>query len=133
MILVICGCDISTPEEASEGEIENALAAIELAFDLDNIDDIMAFYDEDYLHNGDDIDDVLLDWEIRINDYQGMELSEIDIELDGDKTTVRLIRKFINNGVIMVEYNDPEDNGDLSYWQLRENDWLIRGNEVTGK
>jgi hypothetical protein len=133
LILVLSGCDLSSPEEASIGEIENAFATMELAYDLHHIEDFMVFYDEDFLHNGDDIDNARLDWEIRFNDYQGMELSEINIELDGDRATVSLVRKFINNGAVQIEYNEPEDNGDMSYWQLRGNDWLIMGNEASGK
>ena len=127
---MICGCDISSPEEASEGEIENALVAIELAFDLHHIDDIMVYYGDDYLHNGDDIDDVRLDWEIRLNDYQEMDLSEIEIELNDDRATASLIRRYLNNNEIQQEYEDPEDNGDISYWVLEGNDWRIWGNRA---
>ena len=110
LLLLFCSCDISTPEEASVGEIENAFQAIELGFNLDHIEEIMQYYDQDYLHNGDDIDDVLLDWEIRLNDFQEMEISEINIELDGDRATVSFIRKFLNNGETEQEYTEPDDN-----------------------
>ena len=132
LLLLFCSRDISTPEEASVGEIENALDAIELGFNLDHIDEIMQYYEPDYLHNDDDIDDVRLDWEIRLNDYQEMEISEIDIELDGDRATVSFILKFLNNGETVQEYIEPEDNGDLSYWELEINSWKISGNGSSG-
>ncbi|MCF7912205.1 MAG: hypothetical protein K9M99_06735 [Candidatus Cloacimonetes bacterium] len=127
--LIVGGCDLSSPEEASTGEIANALDALELAFNLHHIDEIMVFYANSYLHNGDDIDDVLLDWEIRLNDFQEMELSDIVIELDGDRATVTCRRIFYVNGASVQEWNEPEDNGDISYWSLVGDQWLIRGNE----
>jgi len=132
LLLLLCSCDLSTPEEANLGEIENAFQAIVLAYNLDHIDDIMHYYDQEYLHNGDDIDDVRLDWEIRLNDYQEMEITDINIELDGDRATVSFIRKFLSNGETQQEYTEPDDNGDLSYWELGTNDWKIAGNGSNG-
>jgi len=132
LLLLLCSCDLSSPEEASVGEIENAFQAIELSFNLDHIEDIMQYYNQNYLHNDDDIDDVRRDWEIRLNDFQGMEISDLDIDLDGDKATVSFILKFLNNGEIVQEYNEPDDNGDISYWELETNGWEISGNRNNG-
>jgi hypothetical protein len=128
LLTVVSSCDLSSPEEAKEIEIRNKLEEIELAFNLHHIEDIMMHYSWDYLHNGDDIGSVRLDWEIRLNDYQEMELTNIDIELNGEKATARFERKFKVNGEVEVNLSEPDDNGDMSYWEWGIDGWKIRGN-----
>ena len=128
IILFILSCDVSSPEETGKVKIRTILEDIELAFNLHHIEEIMEYYNSSYLHNGEDIDDVRLDWEIRLNDYEEMELSEINIELDGDRATVTLKRSFYINQELVLQETEPDDNGDLSYWQLEMNEWKIIGN-----
>ncbi len=129
-LMLLSGCDLSTPEDASIGEIRNALNEIEIAFNYHHIDEIMYYFDNEYLHNGDDISNVTLDWEIRLNDYQEMELSEIEIELDGDRAAVNLLRKFLVNGSVIVEQDSISETGDICYWGLVANKWKLRGNRA---
>jgi hypothetical protein len=132
LFLILTGCDLSTPEEANLAEIRNALDDIEIAFNYQRLDDIIVHYALDYRHNGNDYQDVLLDWDIRLNDYQELKISEITIELDDDRATVSLIREFKNNGMVAVILIDPADSGDISYWELKNNAWKICGNRLTG-
>ncbi|MCF7918818.1 MAG: hypothetical protein K9N06_02770 [Candidatus Cloacimonetes bacterium] len=128
--LQLFSCDLSSPEEASKANLTSALDKLQLAFDLHNIDDIMVYYASDYMHNGDDRDDVQLDWEIRLNDYQEMTLENITIDLSGSRATISFNRRFYNNGLMVHVLVDPDDNGDMSYWELKNSEWQISGNEL---
>ena len=132
LALLILSCDVSTPEEAGQAALENALDELELAFNLHHIDEIMVYYSPDYLHNGDDKDDVQLDWEIRLNDYQEMVLDDIVIELNDDRATISFIRRFYDNGQMVKVLVDPDDNGDMSYWKQEFDEWKIVGNRENG-
>ncbi len=130
-LMLLSGCDVDTPEDASTGEIMNGLDKIETAFNYHHIEEIMQYYNNEYMHNGEDIDNVTLDWEIRLNDYQEMELSNIVIDLNDSRATVSLTRRFYINGEKVLEENLPQDDGDLSYWELDVNDWKIAGNGIS--
>lgn len=127
LVLCICSCDSESSEETGKILIREKLDELELAFNLHHIDEIMEHYDLDYLHDGDNFDDVQLDWEIRLNDYFEMELSEIEVEVDVDEATVSMRRSFWRGGDIEV-LTEPEDSGDISYWEYGIDGWKISGN-----
>lgn len=128
LVLIVCSCDEKSSEETSEIMIREKLDEIELAFNLHHIEEIMEYYSGDYMHNGDDRDDVRLDWEIRLNDYYEMELDEIEVEVDVELAIVSMQRCFTRDNLI-EELSEPADNGDLSYWELGVDGWVIAGNK----
>lgn len=129
LFIIFCtSCDVTSPDEANEAFLREALDDLIIAFNLHHLNEVMELYDYNFLHNGDEIEEVTLDWEIRMNDFEEMYLENINIEFNGEEALVTCHRRFYNNGIMVAVFNEPEDNGDISYWELDNNEWKITGN-----
>ena len=129
ILLTILSCDITSAEEASEANLRTALDELELAFNFHHLDEIMVHYSTEYLHNGDDWEDVELDWNIRLNDFQEMELENVVMDIGDGRATVSFNRRFLNNSIMEEVLIDPEENGDMSFWEREFDEWKIIGNK----
>lgn len=132
-VLIITACDVTSPEEANEALLQTALDDLELAFNMHHLSEIMDLYSYDYLHNGDEWSNVELDWNIRLNDYQEMDLDDIRLDINGEEAVVSCVRRFYNDQIMIAVFNEPDDDGDISYWELKNNEWKISGNRAQFK
>ncbi|MBC8385562.1 MAG: hypothetical protein H8E57_08615 [Candidatus Cloacimonetes bacterium] len=131
IILLIVSCsDVSSSEEINTYKITDILDNIVLAFNFNDIEDIMKHFHPDFLHNGDDLEDEELVWVIRLNEYDEIRISNIVIDILSEESVIvsfQLI--FIIDG-IEENYDEPsEQNGDLSYFHKDFEDWRILGNQ----
>lgn len=130
---IICSCHKpSSPSEIAQASIRERLDTISNSFNNIDLDGIMGSYDEDFLHNGDNWHDERITWQERLSLYNHMEVSDIVIELNGDRATCRFKVTFSAPNVVN-EYITPDDIGDMSYYISREDNWLLYGNQHNGK
>ncbi|MCK4311343.1 MAG: nuclear transport factor 2 family protein, partial [Candidatus Cloacimonetes bacterium] len=128
LILLISCCDTSSPEDVAEAQILEILDTIIASFTFNDLNEIMQNYHPDFLHNGDDYDFEVIRWEIRLNDYDEIDFTDIDIELDGDFAKVYFtMTLYDNEGNSFVTQEPSEENGDISYFYREFDDWKICG------
>ena len=128
-IFLIACSDTSSPEDVAEAQILEILDTIIACFPFD-LEGIMQNYHPDFLHNGDDYDFEEIRWDIRINDYNEIDFTDIDIELDGDFATVSFTMTFYDNeGNSFVSQEPSEENGDISDFYRDFDGWKICGKD----
>jgi len=123
-IFLISCSDTSSPEDVAEAQILEILDTIIASFTFGDLDGIMQNYHPNFLHNGDDYDFEEIRWEIRLNNYTEIDFTDIDIVPDGDSATVSFTMKLDED-----VFNEPEDNGDISYFYRDFDGWKICGED----
>ncbi|MBN2461811.1 MAG: nuclear transport factor 2 family protein [Candidatus Cloacimonetes bacterium] len=134
LFLSICcllACNkVSSPGEANAAEINQLLNDLELAFNYHDLDEIMTFYHEDFLHNGNDFDAETVIWDNRLLDYLELEIDNITVDVISGEYAVASFTMTLSNQDGFVTSQEPsQENGDLSYLQLFFSDWKIVGNQ----
>ena len=118
--------DLSNPQDIDSFEINDILENVEMTFNSSNIDALLENYDSNFLHDGDELHEERILWQVRLNDYDIIEIEDITIEyLDDFKAIVSFTLNFDND-----EFICPADISDLSYMFKRENEWKIYGNQI---
>lgn len=126
LTLVFIGCDgLSEPQEIDDHEIKSMLTDIEIAFNANNFEDIMAFYSDAFLHNGDYLHQIEILWQVRLNDYESLKLSDIKIDYIDDNKAVLSMKVEFDDDI----FYSPEDISDFSYLYLTNSGWKIYGNQ----
>ena len=122
-IFLIACSDTSSPEDVAEAQILEILDTIIACFPFD-LEGIMQNYHPDFLHNGDDYDFEVIIWEIRINHYNEIDFTDIDIVPDGDFATASFIMTLDED-----VFNEPDDHGDVSHFYRDFDGWKICGKD----
>ena len=128
VLIILCiSCSESTsPKNVDEYLITSILEDIETAFSFGYIDSIMNHYHPNFLHNENNFDDEYVIWEIRLLDNE-IEFYEIEITINDNFATAEFVMK-LSSGEEFVVFNEPEDNGDISYFYYDLDEWKICGN-----
>jgi len=123
-LFFLTSCDTTSPEEFDEQSIMEILDSVQSNFNFDDLDGIMQYYHEDFYHNGNDFEwerDVI--WFTRLNDFDNLNLQNIEIEVDGDFATASF-----NMSLDQTLTEEPsQENGDVSYFYYDQQKWLICG------
>ena len=127
--ILILGCifEISN-EDNSEDEIlqiTNVIEGIFNAYNSQNVDAIMAFYDYDFLNNNNDYYDEINIWEDRLAnpDIKYAYVSNINVTISGEYAYVTFSLTIGNNYVPSYEYSD------VAYLRKRSGFWQVFGNQ----
>ena len=126
-----CGDKVES-EEISKDRIEDIFEDIEILFAQGDTDKIMDFYHEDYLHNGDILENAEYNWETRAFNYNFLDFENLEFEFDSFSATVSF-HMILANPDSSVTFVEPLEHGDLSYFYKEEGLWQVYGNqESTG-
>ena len=128
LMLLMAGCKDSDPDTIARNEIKDILYDISQDFNQHNIEGIMDHVHQDYLHKSMiswGFNDLWLD---RMAQYSLLEIEVLYIDISGDKAIVTSTNTFTSAYETLV-LNEPEDNGDISYF-IRDNGvWMVYGNQ----
>ncbi len=129
--VLLFSCDVSSPEEADEAEIRDILDSIRDSFNQFDQDGIMQNYHPDFLHNADNYIFEEIVWHDRLAQYYMITFSEITIDPQGDFATANFIMTLYDYEGGSVISQEPDDNGDVSYFYRELSSWKICGNEFS--
>jgi len=129
VIFGICACssDLSD-EEIEKSRINDVLLRVRDGFNDLEINSIMEYYDQDFLHDGKNKFNEEYVWNDRLSQYNYLELTDIDIEYGGDFAVVHFIAKYSKSGSQAI-FIEPDDIGDMSYFRKIGNEWKIYGDQ----
>jgi hypothetical protein len=131
--VLLFSCDVSSPEEADKAEILDILDSIKDSFNQLDLTGIMQHYHPDFLHNTDSYIFEEIVWEERLAQYYLIAFSEITIDLQGDFATANFKMTFYDDEGGSVVSQEPDDNGDVSYYYREFGSWKICGNEFSAE
>ncbi len=120
-----CGTDNKNYDRM---RIEQVLYEVKRAYNMHDIDKLMFNFHYDFLHNGMYKNQVRDLWLDRMAEWQDMDYYQVEIEINGEHAVVSFRLRFESPGDIQF-YNEPQDNGDLSYFYYAYGDWRIYGNQ----
>ncbi len=122
--------EISSVDEIAEMEIEDILSNVKTQFNSGNIEEIMQNYHPDFSHDdGEYFQNYEAErqlWELRYVDYYSIDFTDIEIDLNNDEAIVTL-KMSLDEDI----FEEPEDNGDLSYFYFTNLGWKIGGNNFS--
>lgn len=125
--VVIISCDLSSPEDVNKSEIKNIFDEIKTVFNFNDLDAIMQNYHPEFKHNTNDWAFEEIVWNIRLNDYDVIDFSDLQIDLHGDYATV-----YFTMYLDAEAFQEPStENGDISYFYWDTNRWYLCGNEFS--
>lgn len=120
-------CDTTSPEELDKNAILDILDSIQSNFQFYDLDGIMQYYHQYFLHNEDGYDWERVIWEIRIADYDELNFENIEIELNGNYATASFLMHLDE-----ITTDKPSDeNGDISYFFYDFESWKLCGKDFT--
>lgn len=131
ILLVSCTSDLSK-EEIAKTEINQILDNVADDFRLLEINKLMSKYDDDYYHKSFDKQEQRTIWEDRRAEYNYMEISNLSIEVNGDRAVASFVVKYSNENTQDI-FIEPEDIGDISFFKKENNEWVIYGNQQESK
>lgn len=127
--LLLLSCDVSSPKDVAESEIRDQLDAIKTAFNLGDLDGIMARYHLEYYDDGDDYAAVELRWQLRLIEYDSLSFDDIAMNIDHPSAYVSgTMTLSAGNGDPLVMLL-PDDTTELTWWQNFNGTWKILGRQ----
>lgn len=132
-ILAVSGCDTSSPDNVSENEIRTAIYNITYAFNMNNVDDIMAYVHADYLHKGMYRNQLQQLWLDRRALYTNLETTIWSVNINSDRATVNMRMAFSGPGVPTLILDEPQSSGDTSFFFHDGQSWVLYGDQQWGK
>lgn len=128
ILFFIVSCNTTSPEKLDEQAIIEILDSIQSNFNFDDLEGIMQFYHQDFLHNGDDFEwerDTI--WFTRLNDFTNLNFEDIEIIINGDFATASFTMQIDD----IITEEPSEENGDISYFFYDQLDWKICGKDFS--
>lgn len=127
--IALASCTTDDPNTIAQNEIRDVMYDISLDFNLGNIYGILDKVDDEYLHKGMIFWHLNQMWLDRLARFQLLEIEVLYIEIQNDLAVVHSKNTFTSS-IETVVYNEPNDNGDISYFIRRNGQWLIYGNQA---
>lgn len=121
-------CKQTTSSDYDRDRIEQILYDIRLAYERNEIDVVMTYFNEDFKHDGQrkwQIEQVWLD---RRSEYPLLEFQDVSIDIRSDIAIVSFTMKLEKSGQIVYS-DEPAAHGDLSYFSYLDDGWQVYGNQ----
>ena len=125
ILLFSISCDTTSPEVLDKNEIIDILDSIQSNFNFGDLDGIMQYYHQLFLHDGVDYDWERNKWEVRLNEYDELIFENIEINLNGNYATANFLMHL--DETITDEPSD--NNGDISYFYRELGSWKLCGED----
>jgi hypothetical protein len=131
ILIFLTGClDLSTTKDINNSQITEILEDIRISFNLADLDQLMSHYHSDFFHNGDLIGDEVLRWESRLIEFTEIDISNIEIDVDGNYAIASFTLTF-ETSESSNNWSEPSvENGDISYLIFDSEEWQIFGNQI---
>ncbi len=130
LAVLLFSCDVSSPKDADKAEIRDILDSIRDSFNQFDLPGIMQHYHPDFWHNTNNYAFEKIVWQERLAQYYLIDFSEITIDTQGDFATANFIMTLYDESGSVVS-QEPDDNGDISYFYMELGSWKICGNEFS--
>ncbi len=127
--LFLGSCKEDSSDSIAQKEIRDILYDISVDFNLKNMYGIMDHVHDDYLHRGKIWHHFNNDWLNLMAQFSLLEIEILEIEVQSNKAVVHMRTRF-SSVYEQIELNDPEDNGDISYFYRYNGVWMIYGNQL---
>ncbi len=128
LMLISASCTPPTNTSYDKEQIRQILTNIKLAYEQHDIDGIMQYYNSSFLHNGMHTWQAEELWLDRMSEYPYIDFEDITIELDVDDAVATFTMK-LQNPEETVYSDEPQDNGDTSYFVYEDDKWQVFGNQ----
>ncbi|MHC4807378.1 MAG: YybH family protein [Planctomycetota bacterium] len=116
-------------------EIKNAYAGIEVAVETEDIDTLMSYFSDDFLHDDQDKIHWWSQFQQLFDNYQNIqvEFTNVQIAVNGDAATATLHVKItgeLQDGGAVETITDEDMSEDyLNYWLKEDRIWRLYGNQ----
>ncbi|MBC8527735.1 MAG: PEGA domain-containing protein [Candidatus Cloacimonetes bacterium] len=133
VVAILCGCifEVTTEEETEEQQdnynTTNVIKGIFNAYNSQNVNAIMSFYDEGFLHNSDNYYDEWNIWYDRLG--MNAKVSDIFVTLYGNSATV----SFTLTLDTIIYYVPADGFDDVTYLRKRSGVWKVYGNQSSSE
>jgi hypothetical protein len=116
-VLLVFGCDVTSPKDVNKSQIKNILRDIEINFREQDIDSIMSYYHPEFQHEDDNFFSEEERWQVRFIDYQDIQITDISIAFSSDEWAVASFSLTFTTVTQNYQFEEPSiENGDLSYF-----------------
>ncbi|HNX01004.1 MAG TPA: nuclear transport factor 2 family protein [Candidatus Cloacimonadota bacterium] len=132
LLILINSCDISKPKEVNKAELEQIINQMQTDFRNIDLPGIMSFYHPDYFHNGQGLSAEQTKWQNRLSEYSSFEFTNPVYDINDDRAVVSGSVKWHAATQTYIT-NEPDDNGDFSYFIKENGVWRIYGNQQVGR
>lgn len=128
LFISACNITISTGENSQAWEemqqIKEVVRGIFAAYNQQDVNDIMDYYDSDFLHSGNDYYEIRNLWEGRFGKYALVE-NIIVLQMENNEARVSF-RLFLDQGLCNVPIDGYDD---VTYLRKDNNEWKMYGNQ----
>lgn len=129
-LLIVSCSKFSSPQDIDTNNILMIFDNIKIAFAENDLEGIMQYYSNAFLHNGNNFDDEKTLWDIRLIDFTSIEFSDISIDFTGNNSAVAHFEMTLKYYEEEFSWEEPSsENGDISYFQIEDGKWLLVGNQ----
>jgi len=128
LLFMAASCEISDPDATIRMEIDSILYDIRTGFHQNDIERIMHHVHWEYRHDGMNYYQYRELWQDRMGVWSTFDFENLSINVNGDMLTASFTLR-LSNAAGSAVYNEPEDNGDTSYFLYDGNTWKIIGNQ----
>jgi hypothetical protein len=128
IVFVLSGCKQTTTSSYDKDRIEQIMYDIHLAYEQNDINNLLQNFHLLYLHNGQTMWQIEQVWLNRRSEYPLIEFQNISIVVHDDEATVSFTMKLEKPGEI-ISSSEPNANGDLSYFIYDDDKWQVYGNQ----
>lgn len=125
----VCSCGISDPELQTEREIRDLVYELGRSFNWGDINAIMNHVHPEFRHKGMYEMQLRQLWLDRLARFSLMDTQIQRVEVKGDYATVFLKATF-SSANETVYFDEPQDNGDYSYFYYDQGRWRLYGNQL---
>jgi len=125
-------CQDTTSSSYDETRLNEIMYNIKSAFNDHDIDALMQYYDSAYLHDGQSKWEIREVWLDRMAQYLLIDFQSIEVDVQNDRAMV-IFRMKLTNATSVVYSDEPQTNGDLSYFSYDNSDWKVFGNQENSK
>lgn len=125
---MLSGCKSTSSQDYNVSRINTILYNVRRAFNEHDIDTLMSHIHLNYLHKGQSRWAIREVWLNRMSNYQIIDFLNVAIFVDGNSARVEFTMK-LQNADETVYTNEPNQNGDLSFFIYDNYDWSVYGNQ----
>ena len=132
LCLLLCfmlfSCKKTTSTNYDETRITEIMYNMESAFNNHDIDALMAFFSNSYLHKGQSRMVIREVWLDRMATYLLVDFENITIDQHNDEAVVSFRMK-LSNSTSTIYSDEPSTHGDISYFCYDNETWKVYGNQ----
>ncbi|MDD2228469.1 MAG: hypothetical protein PHY48_03550 [Candidatus Cloacimonetes bacterium] len=137
LIVIVLGiglnsCKQDSSDKLAQDEIREILYSISTDFNLKNMYEILEHLHTEYLHKGKIAHHFNINWLEYMGRFSLLDIEVLYIEIQDNKAVAHTKNTFSSAYETEV-HNEPEDNGEISYFYRENGVWYVYGNQQWAK